>query len=685
MNSKYPSLYVLVFFLVSLQSTVLGQNGDKELHKQEVQAEKAFGFEYYEEAIVQFGELLKKDPSSAKYNYYMGVSHMRSTHHEYALPFLKKAYEAGYRSDGKPEIVLDESHDEYISEDMEFNLARAYHLHEEFEEAKIHYNALKKKYDEVYHNKIHEHEKEIIERYIEQCNNGIELLKSPVDVKIVLLEGEVNTEYEEIVPLVTADQSVLIFTSRNPQTTGGLTDDDGRYMEDIYISYKNSDGKWSKPKSISDNVNTNEHDACVGLSPDGHTLFTYRNNHHGTGDLYQSTLDGDKWSVPEKLPEGINTKYLENSASISSDGKLLFFTSNRPGGVGGEDIYVSRKKSDGSWGKPSNLGVELNTPFDDDAPFIHPDGKTLYFSSKGHTTMGGFDVFKAKYDETKGVWGSVENLGHPINTPENDIFFVFSADGERAYYSSHREEENMGGEDLYVMDFKQEVSLIHLYGLVLTDDDGKPAEGIITVTDNGTGEKVGEYTSNKSTGKYTVILPPGKNYGIYIDAPNCVPFSENVDLPDIGEYYEKKVDFKLHSLVSNKPTVTVLKNVFFDTDKSVLRKESFSELNKYFSILDENKNLQVEIAGHTDTDGADTYNLKLSQKRAQAVVDYFVEKGIDSKRLFAVGYGEAYPVASNADEKGKQQNRRTELIVHDTANEGQDWKNSKGHYNNPSK
>lgn len=677
--NKFNVIFFLLVMLGSL-SVSAQKMSKKEIKELEQKADKAYGYEYYDMAVQKYEKLDSLKPENAEIKYRLGLSYMRSNHHEGALPHLKAAEKLGFKTKDKPELYLNEEHYFWESEDIDFNLARAYHLHSEFKTAITYYQKLLKKYKDAYRGHGHDEQEERISRYIRECKNGIELMKNPVDVKSISNLGPtINTEHEEIVPLISADESMLIFTSRRPSTTGGTKDEFDRWTEDIYVSYK-EDGEWQEPEGISENINTPGHDACVGLSPSGNKLFIYRSNNHGTGDLYISKRDGNEWPEPEKLPEGINTRAIENDASISSDRKMLVFTSTRDGGEGAEDLYVTYLQEDSTWSEPENI-KSINTPYDEDGPYLHPDGNSLYFSSKGHNTMGGFDLFKVSYNPQTKEWGEVENLGYPINTPENDVYFTFSADGERAYYSSHREDDNFGGEDLYVMEFKQEVSLILVKGDILDEETEEPIEAKITVKDNETGEVVGEYRSNKSTGKYTVILPPGKNYGFSIESDGYVHRSLNVDLPDTGEYYEQEENFEMNPLISKERSVTVLENVFFDVDEAELRKSSFSELDKYYELLKDNPELHVEIAGHTDSDGDEDYNMQLSEKRANTVVDYFVEKGIDKERIWAVGYGEEQPRVPNDTEENKQKNRRTELIIHNTAVEGEGWKKKKSHYN----
>ncbi len=667
---KMRKILVCLTAVVSVGNICSAQITSKELKKLEHNAHLYFVSEYYEQAKEKYVELKNIDSSKIEYDYYIGVSILRSAHEEKALPYLEKVRNEGFKLDEKDWLKFDIDRNRWISNDVAFNYARTLHLHHRFEEAIKEYEVAKKNIIAQHHGHLQEKEINALDKFIKECKHGINFAKTPgKDVNIKNLGPEINSEYEEITPVVSADEKTMIFTSRRPNTTGGTLDVDGKYAEDIYISHKEG-GKWSAPELISTNINTDEHDAAVGISPDGHHLLLYRNNHHGTGDIYRSDLEGDMWTIPEKLKDNINSKNFENSASISTDENYIFFTSDREGGYGGEDIYVAFRE-DNHWGGPVNLGPEVNSEYDDDAPFIHPDGKTLYFSSKGHSSMGGYDIFTCTFDKkTKKCFGR-KNLGMPINTAADDIFFVWSPDGKRAYFSSHHE-DSYGDKDIYVMSVPDaHVPVILLYGYVKSKVNGTPIHAQITIKDLNTGEKVATFESNSHTGKYTIVLPPGTEYGIQVENAHFLSASKNVNLPDKDKYYEEEVDFELEPL--NKGSITVLNNVFFENNKAHLDKKSFAELDHFIDLMKKNEDLFVEIAGHTELGGREEYNLKLSQSRAEAVMSYFVKQGIDPKRLHPVGYGAHYPITTAKTEEARQKNRRVEMIIHDAKVEGDKW------------
>lgn len=376
-----------------------------------------------------------------------------------------------------------------------------------------------------------------VDLLIDKSKTAIELMQTPVNVTIENIGNVINSEYPDYVPVISADESVLIFTSRRTGSTGNLLDPFEEYFEDIYISTKKN-GAWTWPKNISANINTPTHDACVGLSADGELLFLYRTGRDLiSGDLYSSIFDGKDWTVPKKLPAPVNTpEFTEPSVSVSADGHTLYFSSNRPGGYGKKDIYKMIKLANGEWSNAFNLGASVNTAEDEDAPFIHPDCKTLYFSSQGHKNMGGYDIFKTKLGAA-GVWSAPENLGYPVNTPDDDIYFVISTDKKTGYFSSDRE-GGYGGADIYLIHFPEpEPEVTVRKGIVVSivsADEEKPLDATITLYgENNTLQ--GIYNTNELTGKFVLVIAPNTDYTMYVNAKGCVLYSEKLYATDKEE------------------------------------------------------------------------------------------------------------------------------------------------------
>ncbi|HEV7229922.1 MAG TPA: OmpA family protein [Bacteroidia bacterium] len=613
----------------------------------------------YTEALPLLLDLYKQEPLNMNLAFKLGICYQSSRRERaQAIPYFSKAVTAA--SDDYKGSSYKEKRAPLIAYKY---LGDAYHLNYQFDKA---IEAYDKYLAVMAGNKISD--KAItadINRRIEMCKTGKRLMATPVKLKIQNLGSAVNSSYADYSPVLSADQNTLFFTSRRPETTGGQKDDEGNYLEDIYMSTRTKAG-WTKASNIGAPINTDGNEATVGLSPDGQTILIYKDD-NGDGNIYSTTLDGDVWSTPVKLNENINSKYWEPSAFISADGNTIYFTSNRPGGYGGRDLYTSKRSPEGDWSKAVNMGPSINTPYDEDAPFIHPDGVTLSFSSNGHNTMGGFDIFTSLLSDD-GNWSEPVNVGYPVNTTDDDIFYVVSPDSRKAYFTSFRD-GGLGEKDNYMVTFldRKETPLTLMKGIV-NDESGKPAKQVeITVTDNETGQVVGIYHTNSKTGQFLFILTPGKNYNITYQAKGHLFYSENMEIPKKSNYYEIDRAVSLNPIVVGSKIT--LNNIFFDFDKATLRSVSNVELKNLVLLLKSNPNLKVEIAGHTDSKGDDAYNQKLSEERAMAVVNRLAAGGISADRMKAKGYGKTMPVAPNKkangtdNPEGRQQNRRVELKI----------------------
>ncbi|MCK9613298.1 MAG: OmpA family protein [Bacteroidales bacterium] len=622
----------------------------------------------YLNALDYYLKANKFNPDNAELNFKIGLCYLNTVQKTKSIEYLEKS------------LSLDPD----ISDSTKFLLARAYHFNYEFDKAITLINEYKQSLPPGELSQMSKR----IEKKIQECKNANELVKNKVRVYIDNLGSIVNSVYPEYSPLINADESVLFFTSRRDNTTGGKQDEFYVYYEDIYMTEKTSSG-WTVPKNPANPLNGPKHDATVGLAPDGQTLLTYKGENGG--DIYESRLKGNAWTKPEKLGGNINTAYHESSATISYDGKTLYFVSDRPGGYGLHDIYMSKKDKKGRWGEPENLGLMINTSYDDEGVFIHPDGKTLYFSSEGHKTMGGLDIFKSTFED--GKWSEPENLGYPINTPDDDVFFSISASGVHGYYSSVQK-DGYGGHDIYVITFLgpekplvnnnednllasiaqpvnetviekpvqiKENQVTILKGKVMDEISLNPLGAVIEITDNERNEVISSLESNSVTGKYLISLPSGKNYGIAVKAEGYLFHSENLNIPPTTTYREVEKDIKLKKLEVG--STIVLNNIFFDFDKSTLRTESYPELERLLKLLNDYPTLKIEISGHTDNKGSASYNKTLSENRAKAVVDYLTGKDINKSRLTYVGFGFDKPIATNDTDEGRQLNRRTEFKI----------------------
>ncbi len=627
-------------------------------------------FPNYQQALTFYSEAYKFNPNNASLNYNMGYCYVKLRKLKEAIPYFESVLKLEPNFGG----------------DIKFLLAKCYHIDYKFDEAiELLINYRKTLTPE----EISRFEKEI-DKELAECRKGKELVSNPVRVIIENVGDKINTEYPDYSPVINADRSLLMFTSMRPTTTGGGIDEyRNQYFEDIYISRKDENGQWTAPQNPGKPLNSETHDAILGVSADGQQLFLYRDE--GGGDILFSKLSGDQWQKPENMGKNINTPYHESTASFSFDYLTIYFVSDRPGGYGGHDIYSSRKDEKGRWSPAQNMGGDINTPYEETGIFAHPDGKTFYFSSQGHQTMGGFDIFKITYEN--GKFSAPVNLGYPVNTTGDDVFFSISANGKYGYYSSSNK-EGFGSHDIYQISFLgkekdlitntednliafknsgvqekvimqkvdiEEVNLMILKGTITDEYTNVPLFATLELTDLTTNKVVATFENNKTTGKYLVSLPGGKNYGITVNSDQCLFYSDNVDLSANTGYNEVVKDIQLKKIAVGSSVV--LKNIFFDSGKSTLKPESEKELENLLKLLNEIPTLKIEISGHTDNVGSAAFNKNLSEKRAKAVVDYLVGKGINADRLTFMGYGFDQPKASNDTPEGRQENRRTEFKV----------------------
>lgn len=639
-------------------------------------------FDYQKSGLLNFRDALAPlssannfNPKNARLNYMLGIIWFIT---EPGNAETLKFFEAANNIDPS------------VEPDAPYWLAWCYQLNSRWDEAI--------KYYQIYLTKLQAKKSTGVEiddvnKKIGECNNGKKYSANPERVFVDNLGPNINSSYPEYGPSITTDEETIIFTARRSNSTGGKKEEgDGGFFEDIYISNK-LNGKWQPSVQLSKNVNTEGHDAAAGLSSDGSKLYVYRHSGKDGGDLYESVLFGNDWEAPVHMNKYINTKYHESSVSVSFDGKRLYFVSDKESGLGERDIYYSDMDVKGEWGPAKNVGAEINTKYAEEAVFMHPDGVTMYFSSKGHDNMGGYDIFKTTL--VNGKWTAPVNLGYPINGPDDDVFFVVSGSGSRAYFASSKQ-GGFGEKDIYKITFlgpeKQPLlntqdqvlamvanpvtnlktenvvevkvaKLTILKGVITDAKTTKPLEASIDLIDNDKNIVLATFKSNSSTGKYLVTLPSGKNYGIAVKHDGYLFHSENFNLPDSADFQEftKNVALKKVEIGST----IVLRNIFFDFDKASIRPESANELERLIKLLNDNPTLKIELGSHTDSKGSDEYNMKLSDSRSKAVVDYLIAKGIATARLVAKGYGETKPIDTNDTDVGRQNNRRTEFKILD--------------------
>lgn len=466
------------------------------------------------------------------------------------------------------------------------------------------------------------------------------------------LGDSINSSVSEYYPTLTLDGSKLIFTRRVRN-----------FNEDFFES-ANDQNKWTKARSLLGEINTNMNEGAQNISQDGQWLiFTGCNfpDGYGSCDLYISFLTTEGWSSPQNLGNRVNSEFWDSAPSLSPDKRDLYFSSGRPDGYGGFDIYVSHLLPNGKWSEPENLGPEINTAGDESTPFIHADNQTLYFTSNGHIGYGGDDLFVSKKGP-KNKWGAPRNLGYPINTIENEGSLVIAADGQTAYYSSDRS-DSRGGLDLYTFQLRKDIRPLRTLWVKGKVYDRKTEKGLpsgVELIDLASQNIISKVQTDE-TGHYLITLPVGKDYAFNVNRRGYLFYSENFSLKDKESDSTYNIDIALQPIETN--ATIVLRNIFFDFNQYNLKAESQVELDRIVQLMKDNPTLRIQINGHTDNIGKAADNLRLSENRAQEVVKYLTQKGVQAERLSFKGFGATQPVADNTTEENRAKNRRTELKV----------------------
>ena len=557
----------------------------------QIYSQQKEAIEIAKELFVKAAEL---DPYNITANWMAGKLYLETINKDQALKYLLRIQEQ------KPSYRFD----------IWYQIGRAYHYGLDFDQALEYY----KKYEhKVTHDRHYRGRDRVlpedVRRRIVECNNGKEIINQPARYSVEVLEPGINSVWPDYAPVLNQDETVMIFTSRRQEgNTSADVDKDNFYFEDIFISRKVG-GKWSEAENIGEPINTEYHDANIALSADGSRLYLYKDE--GRGDIFYSDFVDGEWTEPEFLTNKINSSvYSENSITETSTSDVVFYTSDRPGGAGGIDIYMCIKDDKGRWYKSKSLGPIINTEFDEDSPFLSYDGKTLYFSSAGHKGYGGYDIFKSVYDSLSGEWSEPENLGYPVNTPDDEIFFRASKDGRVGYYSSVRE-GGLGFTDIFRVKY---------YG------SGKKMSGSELIAQAKKEKERAEAENSNSQDQQTGI--PG--------------------LPANVRFEEHELQLMDHA-----------HRIYFNASQSAIDEVHREELDSIISLLNKYKVLNINISGFASADGNPRYNLQLSQKRALIVLDYFVAHGIPEERIIAQGFG-AVKSEEGAD---PEENRRADVTI----------------------
>jgi outer membrane protein OmpA-like peptidoglycan-associated protein len=686
---KVKVIHLLILILISSIISVNAQEnpkikksefkiittGFKEAWKAVRQGNKYFkeGLGTYREARKNYLKAYRYNPNNAELNYMIGVCYLFSDDKFESIKYLKKSFKI------KPNVTSD----------IRFMLGRAYHLVLDFDNAILEYTEYKNNLNP----KILVTRNALINKLLEQCRNGNDLKKNPVRVVVSNPGKNINSEFDDYNPVISRDESLMYFTSRRMQDEKSKRNPfDNKFYEDIYYSRKEIN-EWSTAKRFDKKINKDKNksnNAAIGVSADNKELYSYIGKSN-SGDIFKSIYKNGKWTKPKRLSGKINSKSRETSLCFSSDERTMYFvSSNKKTTLGGLDIFVCKKDYNGKWGDPANIGSMINTASDEVAVSLSANDSTLFFSSNGHNTMGGYDIFRTQLSET-GLWSKPENIGYPINTPDDDVFFVLASDGKTAFYSTIRE-SGIGGKDIYRIIYlgaEKEMILsgegeliaglqkpydiffqepqklqvdtsLRMQGMITDSENKKPVIAKLELIDVDLNMVVATAISDAS-GNYKIKVPAPKSYGVEIIAKEYLLYLDAIDLSK-----EPPDEIIIRNFMLDRVEVgvkVILKNIFFEFGKSTLKPESYVELNHVVKFLQNNETLKLEISGHTDNIGTYKYNQKLSEDRAKAVVNYLVKKGISQNRLAYKGYAYDQPIAPNTTEKGRAQNRRVEFKV----------------------
>jgi len=534
-----------------------------------------------------------------------------------------------------------------------FELATAELMSGQYDRALVHFRA----YIEL--NQNNEKNRDAALKGIKDCEFAIKSIENPVPFNPFNIGDSVNSENDEYWPSITVDGQMLLFTRQ--ERIGGKTNI--RSQEDFYIS-KMTDNGWGRSFNAGAPLNTPRNEGAQSVTSDGTGMyFTACDRPEGLGrcDIYFSSYDGQKWSQGINLGAPVNSRYWEAQPSISSNGRMLFFASNRPGGLGGMDLWYSVKDNDEKWSNPKNLGGAINTPGDEMSPFIHFDGRTLYFSSNGHQGMGGHDIFYSRMNDDT-TWSEPVNLGYPINTYNDEMGLIIDASGSKAYFSSVRDEKY--GKDIFYFELYPEARpepVSYFKGKVMDKETGRLLSAEYELVNLKTGTVVANGKSGFD-GNFLICIPSGANYGLNVNKKGYLFYSDNFMLEGIHSITEPFIKNVLLTPIKTGETV-ILANVFYEFDSWELKPESVIELKKLYKLLADNPAVCIEIGGYTDSIGTAAYNQVLSERRAKSVVDFLLSMGITVDRLSFKGYGATSPVADNITAEGRRLNRRTEVRV----------------------
>jgi outer membrane protein OmpA-like peptidoglycan-associated protein len=618
---------------------------------------------------------LSTENKKARKNYSEAIKYYNSYDVENALKYINNAIKADenfieaywfraelyYRK--KDTIATINDYKKVISIDSNYSSKIYYELAGIYLKKGDYANALKNYKEANNFEDLHPRISASIEAKIKQAEFCLNSIQHPVPFIPKNLGKNVNTEYDDYWPMVTADDQILYTTKLIPVDNRFPINQKNAH-EDFFYNIKEGED-WGKLRHMSKAINTKMNEGAPSISADGQWFYftaCQRPDGQGRCDIYKTQKIGQRWLKPINLGPPVNTSAWESQPAVSADGRTLYFTADRKGGKGGMDIWVSHLQNDATWTVPKNLGDTINTEGKEMSPFIHPDGRTLYFTSDTHIGFGDQDIFLSRMDDN-GHWSNPKNLGYPINTKENERGIALNNRGNLAYISAVRE----GKKDLDIYSFElyneiRPIPSTYVSGVVYDSETKQKLYAEFQLINLNTSKKQLENFSDKETGKYLITLPANTSYAFNVSKKGYLFFSENFTLNQ-GYNIDKpyKMDIPLQPI--KEGANVILKNVFFELDSYTLKPESKIELDKLVNFINQNQNIKIEIGGHTDNQGSIQHNQILSENRAKAVYNYLINNGIEKSFLSYKGYGQDKPIAENNTEKGRALNRRTEAKI----------------------
>ncbi|MBI4931909.1 MAG: PD40 domain-containing protein [Bacteroidetes bacterium] len=648
-------LFLRIFFIIGIfpLSSVICQaqqnysTKSKKAIKYYEEATKFYDGKNFEAATEDLKKAIKEDDSFIEAHMLLGYIYSDLNQNQKAIVEIKKAL--GINPDFYPGNY--------------FSLARLQFCTGQYKDAKENYvKFLDKPSANAEMNKM-------AERDIKSCDFAVTAIDNPVPFKPINAGDGLNSQHDEYYPSITADEQTFLFTRKLPTTKSQYGFQEDFYVSDKTVDGKWGKAYGIGPKI---NSESNEGAPCLSADGQMlffvacETDFGYGVDRTGFGscDIFYSYKNGNDWSKPKNVGPPVCTKWWETQPSFSSDGKTLYFIRGTidASGKRSQDIYTAVLKDDGKWSGATKLSNKINTPYNEESVFIHPDNQTLYFSSDGHPGMGGLDIFMSRR-QANGEWGEPVNLGCPINTFNDENSLLVSRDGKTAWFASDRV-GGYGGLDIYSFDLYEQArpgKTIYVKGKVFDAVTKAPLEADIDVVDLQTGISLVKWVSKKSNGEFLICLPVNKNYAFNTSRTGYLFHSENFSLLENKDYQPIAINIPLSPIT--KDSTVILRNVFFDTDKFDLKDESKVELNKLVDFLNKNPTLKIELSGHTDNVGDKKHNQILSENRAKSVLEYLSANGIAKDRLTSKGYGDTKPVIANDTDEHRQMNRRTEFKV----------------------